>query len=134
MEAKGGDRCGWYFDLSRSPSERHFRAPRPSTCKAHRQRCFCERPLQQFDTSRRCRAAPASSERTVPPSPNNPADWPTPAIMLSLVFMVLFVNIAIYLVNTIGASTIDNLVCPITVIVCLGDRRRSPHAPKPVSS
>lgn len=32
--------------------------------------------------------------------------------MLSLILMVLFVNIAIYLVNTIGASTIDNLVCP----------------------
>lgn len=30
--------------------------------------------------------------------------------MLSLVLTVLFVNIAIYLVNTIGASTIDNLV------------------------
>ncbi|KAJ5179699.1 Protein g.t1.c1 [Penicillium capsulatum] len=30
--------------------------------------------------------------------------------MLSLVLTVLFVNIAIYLVNTIGASTIDNLL------------------------
>lgn len=30
--------------------------------------------------------------------------------MLSLVLMILFVHIAIYLVNTIGASTIDLLV------------------------
>ncbi|KAJ5095229.1 hypothetical protein N7532_007520 [Penicillium argentinense] len=30
--------------------------------------------------------------------------------MLSLIFMVLFVHIAIYLVNTIGASTIDSLL------------------------
>lgn len=30
--------------------------------------------------------------------------------MLSLVLTVLFVHIAIYLVNTIGASTIDGLV------------------------
>ncbi len=34
----------------------------------------------------------------------------TPAIMLSLVLTILFVHIAIYLVNTIGASTIDGLV------------------------
>lgn len=34
----------------------------------------------------------------------------TPAIMLSLVLTILFVHIAIYLVNTIGASTIDSLV------------------------
>ena len=30
--------------------------------------------------------------------------------MLSLVLTVFFVNVAIYLVNTIGATTIDNLV------------------------
>jgi hypothetical protein len=38
--------------------------------------------------------------------------WPTanPAIMLSLVLMILFVHIAIYLINTIGAPTIDLLV------------------------
>lgn len=30
--------------------------------------------------------------------------------MLSLVLTILFVHIAIYLVNTIGASTIDGLV------------------------
>lgn len=30
--------------------------------------------------------------------------------MLSLVLTVFFVNVAIYLVNTIGASTIDQLV------------------------
>jgi hypothetical protein len=35
----------------------------------------------------------------------------TPATMLSLVLTVLFVHIAIHLVNSIGASTIDNLVC-----------------------
>jgi hypothetical protein len=34
----------------------------------------------------------------------------TPAAMLSLIFMVLFVHVAIYLVNTIGATTIDSLV------------------------
>lgn len=33
--------------------------------------------------------------------------------MLSLVLTVLFVHIAIYLVNTIGASTIDALVCSV---------------------
>lgn len=38
------------------------------------------------------------------------ADWPTPAIMLSLVLLILFVHIAIYLINTIGASTVDLLV------------------------
>ena len=31
--------------------------------------------------------------------------------MLSLVLTVFFVHVAIYLVNTIGASTIDSLVC-----------------------
>lgn len=31
--------------------------------------------------------------------------------MLSLVLTVFFVHVAIYLVNTIGASTIDGLVC-----------------------
>jgi hypothetical protein len=30
--------------------------------------------------------------------------------MLSLILTVFFVHVAIYLVNTIGASTIDNLV------------------------
>lgn len=36
--------------------------------------------------------------------------------MLSLIWTVLFVHIAIYLVNTIGASTIDNLVCSCSSI------------------
>lgn len=30
--------------------------------------------------------------------------------MLSLILTVFFVHIAIYLINTIGASTVDNLV------------------------
>lgn len=33
--------------------------------------------------------------------------------MLSLVLTVLFVHIAIYLVNTVGATTIDTLVCSL---------------------
>jgi hypothetical protein len=51
-----------------------------------------------------------SYKLTRPRTPTYPADWPTPTIMLSLVLMILFVHIAIYLVNTIGASTIDLLV------------------------
>jgi hypothetical protein len=31
--------------------------------------------------------------------------------MLSLILTVFFVHVAIYLVNTIGASTVDSLVC-----------------------
>lgn len=33
--------------------------------------------------------------------------------MLSLVLTIFFVHIAIYLVNTIGATTIDTLVCSL---------------------
>lgn len=45
-------------------------------------------------------------------------------IMLSLIWTVFFVHVAIYLVNTIGASTVDNLVryCSLSFFLNPPDR------------
>lgn len=40
--------------------------------------------------------------------------------MLSLVLVFLLIHIAIHLINTVGATTIDSLVCTYTLI---------PHGP-----
>jgi hypothetical protein len=64
---------------------------------------------ERVSTSHFSTSSPCPSRQTrIHPRANRPL---TPAIMLSLVITILFVHIAIYLVNTIGASTIDALVC-----------------------
>lgn len=123
MAHEGGDRRLWLATILTSPDHRL------NVILAHLDPRFAnsittgvslESPFFQSGTPRRPRATPSSSERTLPPSRNARPTGRPPAIMLSLIFMVLFVNIAIYLVNTIGASTIDNLVCPRTVDCVLG--------------
>lgn len=98
----------------RSPSARHFSHPetlQPSTSTAqallrsHQQSFLAGKwYLPVIPSPHIC----SSRQTRIHPRANRPI---TPAIMLSLVLTILFVHIAIYLVNTIGASTIDALVC-----------------------
>jgi hypothetical protein len=90
-----------------------FPTSKPSTSTNFDDRCSSAAPAQL--PLCRCIRRPHSHHfiLTFTPDPDTPQAYrpTTPAIMLSLVLTILFVHIAIYLVNTIGASTIDSLVC-----------------------
>jgi hypothetical protein len=88
-------------------------------------------------------SGPYFSFTLTPSSPSLPPSFPPPpATMISLVLTIFLVNLAIYLVNTIGATTIDNLVCslnPVLQLLILSLLSRtsshpSSSLPRPLSS
>lgn len=102
------------------PGENHpRRKPTPAECQVFIIRQPLAEPILLATYHRTTpKSALCDAALSPPATPATPIDFAfrsavpaaTPAAMLSLIFMVLFVHVAIYLVNTIGATTIDSLV------------------------